>query len=712
MKQLLQDLMNGRTEVADVPCPVVAPGTVVAASSCSLISSGTERMLVNFGRASLLEKARQQPEKVKDVLQKVRTDGVVATFDAVASKLSQPLPLGYSNVGIIVDRADDVSEFQVGDRVVSNGAHSEVVRVPKNLVAKVPDGVSDESASFTVLGSIGLQGIRLAVPTLGEVFAVVGVGVIGLLTVQMLRANGCRVLAIDFEPGKLRIAGEFGAVTCDLSSGQDPLLIASQMTGGLGVDGVLITAATKSSEPVEQAAKMCRKRGRIVLVGVTGLTLNRADFYEKELTFQVSCSYGPGRYDPNYETLGVDYPFGLVRWTEKRNFEAVLALMAAGVLRTEGLITRSFDIGNAPAAYELLTADANALGILIKYPSEIPERLQKTIAVNPGREVAGSRAVIGVIGSGNFSSRVLLPALKKTAADLHTLVSDGGTSAAISGRRNGFRFVSSDSSGVLSNEQINTAIIVTRHDSHAGLVAGALDNGKNVFVEKPLAIDQEGLDLVRASYERQVKTREERSLQLMVGFNRRFSPLTIKLRRLLEKVAEPKSIVMTVNAGWVPLDHWVNRRDTGGGRIIGEACHFIDLMRFIAGAPIVGFEVRGLRAGNGKAAEDNAVITLAFADGSIGSINYFANGSKSFDKERIEVFCSARVLQINNFMELRGFGWPGFSRQRLWRQDKGHGAGVAAFVQAVETGVPAIPIDEVFEVAQVSISIAESIRRR
>lgn len=711
MKQLLQDLLNGQTEVADVPCPAATPGTVVIATSRSLISSGTERMLVNFGRASLLDKARQQPDKVKDVLQKVRTDGLLATYEAVTSKLSQPMPLGYSNVGIVIDVADDVPEFRNGERVVSNGAHAEVVKVPKNLVAKLPDAVSDDAASFTVLGSIALQGIRLAAPTLGEAFAVIGVGVIGLLAVQLLRANGCRVLAIDFDANRLRIAAGFGAATCDLGKGEDPLAIASEITAGRGIDGVIVAAATKSDDPIEQAARMSRKRGRIVLVGVAGLTLNRADFYEKELTFQVSCSYGPGRYDPLYEARGIDYPFGLVRWTEKRNFEAVLALMADGALRTEALVSRAFDIENAGEAYDVLTKDANALGILIRYNSAVAARLERRISLPHSAAAApGAPAVVGVIGSGNFAARVLVPALKGSAASLHTLASNGVTSAAVAARRNGFRCVAAESDAVLMNDEINTVFVVTRHDSHAQLAAAALRQGKHVFVEKPLAIDAAGLEFVKTAYEQQ-RARPSGALQLMVGFNRRFSPLTVKMRELLAAIDEPKSVVMTVNAGFIPAEHWTNDRDAGGGRIIGEACHFIDLLRFLVGQPIEAFQVSGLRRQN-QFVEDNASINVSFADGSIGTIGYFANGSKAFQKERIEVFCAGRVLQNNGFLELRGYGWPGFGKQRLWRQDKGHKAAVAAFVQAVATGVPAIPVDELFEVAKVTLDIAESIRRR
>jgi predicted dehydrogenase len=445
---------------------------------------------------------------------------------------------------------------------------------------------------------------------------------------------------------------------------------------------------------------------------VAGLALNRADFYEKELSFQVSCSYGPGRYDPSYEARGVDYPIGFVRWTEKRNFEAVLALMADGALSTHSLISRAFDISQADEAYDLLTNDAAALGILIKYESDTATRVARVVPVPAapsarGMPTTGNRpAVVGVIGSGNFASRVLIPALKDTGATLHTIASSGVTSAAVAASRNGFRFVAAEGDAVLGSGDIDTVFVVTRHDSHAVLAAAGLERGKHVFVEKPLAIDKAGLQIVRKAFDGR-----QGASQLMVGFNRRFSPLTSKMKSLLGAVDEPKSIVMTVNAGALPAEHWTNDREVGGGRIIGEACHFIDLMRFLVGRRIDGFQVASLRQGS-KAVEDNAVISLSFEDGSIGTISYLSRGAKSFPKERIEVFCAGRVLQNNGFIELRGYGWPGFTKQRLWRQDKGHKAGIAAFVESVASGVSAIPVDELFEVAEVSIDVAESIRRR
>jgi len=421
MKQILQDLAKGATTVVHAPTPAVSSGHLLINTTCSLISAGTERMLVDFGKASLIDKARQQPEKVKMVLEKVQTDGLLTTVDAVRSKLGQPLPLGYCNVGVVSQVGRGAEQFKPGDRVLSNGPHADVVRVPKNLCAKIPDNVSDEAAAFTVVASIGLQGIRLVAPTLGESVVVTGVGLIGLLTVQLLRAQGCRVLAIDFDQRKLELAKQFGAEICNPGTGEDPVAAGMAFSRGNGVDAVIITASTKSNDPVTQAARMSRKRGRIVLVGVTGLELNRADFYEKELSFQVSCSYGPGRYEPDYEQKGMDYPLPFVRWTEQRNFEAVLDMLAAGALNVEALITHRFIFENAADAYAVLTDDKSALGILLKYPSEFAERHVKSVALKATSFTAG-QPVLGFIGAGNYASRVLIPAFKAAGAQLHTLV--------------------------------------------------------------------------------------------------------------------------------------------------------------------------------------------------------------------------------------------------------------------------------------------------
>lgn len=720
MKQVLQSLRNGETSLADVPCPAAAPGSLLIGSTVSLISAGTERMLVDFGRGSLLEKVRQQPDKVRQVFEKMRTDGVAATLEAVQSKLDQPLPLGYCNVGRVLEVGAGVSGFAIGDRVVSNGKHAEVVAVPKNLCARIPEGVDDESAAFAVLGAIALQGVRLAQPTLGETVAVIGLGLIGLMTVQVLRANGCRVLGVDFDASRLDLARRFGAECVNLGLGEDPVAAAMTFSRGRGVDAVLLTAATQSSEPVAQAAHMCRKRGRIVLVGVTGLELSRADFYEKELSFQVSCSYGPGRYDPLYEERGQDYPVGYVRWTEQRNFEAVLDLMATGALDVRPFISHRFPVDAVANAYELLASGTPSLGILIRYPDrkdEAGEGLLRartvrlagvTETVTPAPHAAARGApVVGVIGAGNYAGRVLIPAIKRAGATLHTVVSSGGVSAAYHGGKLGFQQASTDAAAVLADPAVNTVVVATRHDSHAGYVCRALEAGKHVFVEKPLAVTSEEADRIERTLKGALSPDTGSVPLLTVGFNRRFAPQVVKMRELLAGVREPKAFVMTVNAGAIPAEHWTQDATAGGGRIVGEACHFIDLLRHLAGSAIAGQQVAAIHGNAGPV--DRTTITLSFADGSIGTIHYLSNGHRSFPKERLEVFAGGRVLQLDNFRKLRGYGWPGFSRLNLWRQDKGQDACARAFVEAVRAGGPApIPLDELLEVTRATIAAAAS----
>ena len=709
MKQILQDMANGGTTVTEAPVPQCSKGHLLISTTTSLISAGTERMLVGFGKASLIDKARQQPEKVKMVLEKVQTDGLLTTYDAVKSKLAQPLALGYCNVGIVHEVGANVDDFQVGDRVVSNGPHADMVKVPKNLCAKIPDNVSDEFASFAVVASIGLQGIRLAQPTLGESFVVTGAGLIGLLTIQMLRANGCRVLAIDFDQSKLDLAKQFGAEICNPGKGEDPVAVGLAFSRGVGVDGVIITASTKVSDPVIQAARMSRKRGRIILVGVTGLELNRADFYEKELSFQVSCSYGPGRYDTEYEEKGNDYPLGFVRWTEQRNFVAVLDMMAAGTLNVEPLITQRFEFEDAPKAYDALTEDKSGLGLLLKYNSPVETRLEKRVVLRP-ISIEPKNAVVGFIGAGNYASRILIPAFKKASSQLHTIVTSGGINGVIHGEKTGFAEASTDLDGLLNNKDINTVAIATRHNSHAYFVERVLSAGKNVFVEKPLALTVEEIEKIETVYNQNIQNNQY--ARVMVGFNRRFSPQVQKMKTLLDTVKEPKSFIMTMNAGAIPADHWTQDNAVGGGRIIGEACHFIDLMRFLAGSKIVSIQAR--RMGETDAVqvlEDKASITLGFEDGSFGTIFYLANGASSFPKERVEVFTAGRVLQLDNFRKLKAFGWPGFNKMNLWRQDKGQDACAAVFVDSIRDGKEApIPADEIFEVARVTIQVAEILR--
>lgn len=726
MKQLLQSLATGETEIAEVPCPQVRAGELLIHTRRTLISAGTERMLVEFGKANYLEKARQQPEKVKQVLDKVKTDGLMPTVDAVRSKLDQPLALGYCNVGQVLEVGDGVKGFEVGDRVLSNGRHAEVVSVGANLCAKIPDEVSDDEAVFGVVSAIGLQGMRLAAPTLGECFVVTGLGLIGLLTVQLLRANGCRVLGVDFDETKLAIARQFGAETVDLSAGEDPVAAAAEFSRGRGVDGVLIAAATSSSAPVSQAADMCRKRGRIVLVGVTGLELSRADFYEKELSFQVSCSYGPGRYEKAYEERGLDYPVGFVRWTEQRNFEAVLDMMAQDKLAVEALITHRFAIDDAADAYGLLSRDEPSIGVLLDYPKRSDDVVRKnTIALVPekveslaglaknlrdkvvGTSTGGIKA--GVIGAGNYSTRVFLPALQKSGVSLYSIASSGGMSGHSAAKKFGFEQTTTDTASLIEDPNVDAIFILTRHDNHADLVCQALAAGKHVFVEKPLAITEGQLKKVENAY---IEAAEDgRPPVLMVGFNRRFAPHVTEMKQLLRSERAPKTMIMTVNAGAIPADHWTQDPEIGGGRIIGEGCHFIDLLRFLAGAPITAIQSTAVAPSPDiQIRQDKSTFTLSFGDGSIGTVHYFANGDNSFPKERLEVFCGGGILQLDNFRKLNGFGWPDFSGSKAWSQDKGHEQGIRAFVDAVNRGGPSpIAFDELVEVTRASFRIADEV---
>lgn len=560
MKQILQNLGNGVTSLQDVPAPVNKSGHCLIQTRTTLVSAGTERMLIDFGKANLIDKARQQPDKVKMVLNKVRTDGLGPTIETVRNKLDQPLPLGYCNVGQLLEVGQGVEGLQVGDRVASNGHHAQVVRVAKNLCAKVPHNVSDESAAFSVIGAIALQGIRLLQPTLGEVVVVTGLGLIGLMTVQLLRAQGCRVLGIDPDEQKTALARQLGADCVELSKGADALKVAHSFSRGRGVDGVIITASSKSNELVSQAAHMCRKRGRIVLVGVVGLALSRADFFEKELTFQVSCSYGPGRYDSEYEDRGHDYPVGYVRWTEQRNMEAVLDMMASGALDVQPLISHRFKLEDALQAYELLAGGEPSLGIMLEYPpveNGLDELTNRNITLNAEANSshqavrANNTPVVAFIGAGNYAGQVLIPAFKEAAAELHTVASSTGVSGVHFGKKHGFANTTSDAERIFSNDEINTVVIATRHDSHASFVLQALQAGKHVFVEKPLCLTLDELEKIE-----QAAQKKQLSL-LMVGFNRRFAPQVQKIKQLLLAVSEPRSFIMTVNAGEIPADHWV-----------------------------------------------------------------------------------------------------------------------------------------------------------
>lgn len=723
MKQVLQHLGNGETMLAEVPRPRRGEGGLLIKSTRSLVSLGTERMLIEFGKGSLIAKARSQPDKVKQVLQKIQTDGLWTTIDAVRAKLDAPIPLGYCQVGYVADAGPE-SCYAIGQRVVSNGPHAEFVSVPNRLTAPIPDAVSDESASFTVIGAIALQGIRLIQPTLGERVVVMGLGLIGLLAVQILRANGCRVLGVDFSPTKLNLAREFGAETCDLSANQDPVAVTNEWTGGVGADAVLITASAKSDALVHQAATMCRQRGRIVLVGVVGLQLQRSDFYEKELTFQVSCSYGPGRYDPNYERRGLDYPIGFVRWTEQRNFEAILQLMEEGKLSVDRLISHRYAIDDALAAYETVT-DPGAMGILLEYPesaetnwSEIVESTaQNAGSIGDRRVIPGAaepvpvqnrekktQVSIAFIGAGAFATRMLLPSLPKEHLRRRLVVSGSGVSATHACEKFGFEEAATDTCVAMEDPLVDAVFIATPHHLHATMVRNALEAGKDVFVEKPLALNKQDLDEI------EVVLRRNPSSRLMIGFNRRFSPHSQAIKQWMLASSSSHAIVITVNAGAIPQIHWTQDPNIGGGRIVGEACHFIDLARFFVGHPIRDYSILPMEGVEGRLG-DCVSMHLSFTDGSIATVHYYANGSKKYPKERVEVFSGGRVLVCDNFRSSREFG--GKRKLRTRKQDKGHVAEVAAFLDAVRSGeTTPISWEEMIEVSRVSIEMQNLVQMR
>jgi predicted dehydrogenase len=707
MKQLVTDFAKGKTFLAEIPLPSPGPGELLIQSRYSLISTGTERMVVEFGRSSLIKKARSQPAKVKQVLGKVKTDGLLATYDAVRSKLSAPLGLGYCNAGVVIAVGREVAGFKPGDRVVSNGPHAEYFTVGKNLCAKIPENVPDETAAATVAAAIGLQGVRLAEPTLGESVAVIGTGLIGLFTVQILLANGCRVLAIDLSPERLDLAKSFGAETCLASETTDPVAAAMQFSRGLGMDAVLITTATQSNLPIQQSAKMARRNGRIVMTGVAGLNIDRDDFYKKEISFRVSCSYGPGRYDPNYEELGQDYPAGFVRWTEQRNFEAVLDMMAAGKIVVQPLVSQRFDFDAADKAYDALAKDRKSLAIMLKYGGE--SQASPSVKLSKPGTAASLRVnasnKIGFIGAGNYASRVLIPAFRKAGANLGTISSKGGFTASLVGQSSGFDEATTNTTALLADDQHSAIVVATRHSSHANFAASALQQGKHVFVEKPLALSHEQLDRIESAH---VKNQNGGSQPLlMVGFNRRFSPFIIKMKRWLDQVQAPKAIVITVNAGAIPAESWVQEKSSGGGRIAGEACHFIDLLRHLAGSPIKSFEASAMLGSHAaEQLRDTATVTLRFASGTIGTIHYFANGNASYPKERVEIFAGGSISVLDNYRKLTGFG-PGTPKARSFRQDKGQADCAKAFLQAIEgKSPPPIPFDEIMEVSRATIDIA------
>lgn len=698
MKQIVQNFKSGETELEELPAPKIKPGNVLIKTHSSLVSLGTERMLVEFGKANLINKARQQPEKVKQVLDKMKTDGLVPTVEAVFRKLDSPMPLGYCNAGEIIEVGDGVNEFQLGDRVVSNGPHAEVVCVPKNLVAKIPSGVSYDEAAFTVVGAIGLQGIRLANPTFGETVVVIGLGLVGLLTAELLKANGCNVIGLDFDEQKLKLAKEKGIKAFN-SSVDDPVSLAHEVTSGVGADVVIITASTKSNEVIKQSARMSRKRGRIILVGVIGLDINRSDFYEKELSFQVSCSYGPGRYDDFYEQMGNDYPIPYVRWTEKRNFEAVLSALDRKQLDVKPLITQVVNLSDYNKIYDNMNS-RNQIASIIQYSDNI--NTGTTIKVSDNKYSAGRKS-LGIIGAGNFTQSVILPSLKEAGAAISYIASSKGLSGTKLAQKYGITHSTSDYQSILSDDSVGGIIVTTRHNLHARICIEALKAGKDVFVEKPLALDEQELESI-------ISTVDETGKNVTVGFNRRFSPHAQKIKELIGDGSVPISVIATMNAGFIEQDSWVQDLKVGGGRIIGEACHLVDLITYFTGSKISEVCMNAM----GKDPKENAdtvSILLKYNNGALAVINYFANGSKSYDKERVEVYSQGKTLVLENFRITRGFGYKNFSKLKT-KQDKGHNNQFSMLAERMrDGGNPLIPFSEIVNTTRATFAAVESMKK-
>ncbi|MHB8112874.1 MAG: bi-domain-containing oxidoreductase [Bellilinea sp.] len=710
MKQLLKNMRDGQTLVADVPVPAVRPGMALIRTAASLVSVGTERMVVEFAEKSLVGKAASRPDLVRQVVDKARREGIVSTVEAAFNRLDQPMALGYSSAGTIVAVGDGLDGYHVGDRVACAGGgfavHAEYALVPKNLLAPVPAEVDFESAAFATLGAIALQGFRLAQPQVGERVAIIGLGLLGLLTAGIARAAGCTVFGIDLDPSRVTLAQKLGATAVSRSGAEEAGRSFSQ---GRGFDSVLICADTTSDDPVTLAGELARDRGTVVAVGAVGLDIPRKIYYEKELQVFISRSYGPGRYDPAYEEKGQDYPFGYVRWTEGRNLEAVIDLIGSGRMDVQPLITHRFPIENADQAYELISGKRNEpfLGVLITYPQADTDITASRVTL-PGAVLLTPKPgelALGVLGAGNYASATFLPAVQSVGGAARVgIASATGLSARHAGQRFGFTYASSSEQGVLQDEHINLIAILTRHDQHARQVAAALEGGKAVFCEKPLAINPDDLAVV------------ERALAipgtplLTVGFNRRFAPFSQRLATFLANRTEPLAAHYRVNAGFLPATHWLHDPLVGGGRIIGEGCHFIDYLIFLTGSLPVKVFAAAL-PDHGRYHQDNVMMTFTFADGSIGTVTYLANGDKSFSKERVEVFCGGKVAVLDDFrtLELTTNGRRERIKSNL-RQDKGHRAGWEAFLKAVRRGgQPPIPYDQLLAGARAAFTAVRSL---
>jgi predicted dehydrogenase/threonine dehydrogenase-like Zn-dependent dehydrogenase len=716
MKQVVQSARSGKLALKEVPEVQVRSGHLLVRTRASLISAGTERMVVQFAKKSLAAKAKARPDLVRKVLDKAKRDGIGATMRAVMARLDEPLPLGYSAVGDVVEVGAGLEgKFRVGQRVAIAGAglanHAELNAVPENLCAPVPDDVNDEEACFGTLGAIAMNGARLLETQLGDVVAVIGAGLVGQLAAQFLDLAGCRVIVLDYNAERLKLATFGGAeMVCDLSEG-DPTAAIMDLSGGRGCDGVVIAAATDSSEPFDTAAMIARDKAKISLVGITGTEFDYRLFMKKELSLVVSRSYGPGRYDPDYENRHVKYPIGFVRWTETRNLEESVRLMSRQRdhrLQVEQMITHRFPFSDAESAYEMVTKNTEPhLGVILEYdaePKEKSPRLRTPVSLSTGEKASG-KCVLGVIGAGNFARTVLLPRLKKiNGVELHTLVTQRGISADHSADSFGFSHSDTDDAAIFDNPEINAVLITTPHSTHAALTAKALAAGKNVLVEKPLALDREELNTV-------IRARLKSDAFLQVGFNRRFAPLAVQARDRLAAAGGTKYVLLRVNAGQLPEDSWQNAAEEGNGRILGEVCHFIDLARFLVGEDIKTVQASAAQVSQGAC--DDLTVSLNFADGSLATIAYTALGDTAYSKELIEAFAGGTVININDFRGLTvTAGGKEAKHGKSMEQDKGHAAELKAFADAVSAGGPA-PADEA-ELVQSSfatIAVLESLQR-
>ena len=710
MKQILQQMNDGKTIVADVPVPMPKKGTALIKTSASLVSAGTERMLVDFAGKNLIQKAVSRPDLVRQVLSKASREGIIPSVEAAFNKLDQPMPLGYSSSGTIIEVGEGMGDFKAGDRVACAGGgyavHAEYELVPYNLLARLPEAVDFESGAFTTLGAIAMHGFRLANPQVGDTVCVIGLGLLGLLTAQIARAAGCQVFGVDIAENRIQLAEQLG-FTAALTS--TALEFMPGLTRGLGFDHVLICADTRSDETVQLAGQIARDRGDVIAIGAVGLNLPRKVYYEKELTFKVSRSYGPGRYDPLYEEKGMDYPAGFVRWTEGRNLQAFVDLLEKKLVQVQPLITHRFSIDQAPQAYDLITGNSGEpfLGVLLTYPqNETTTRVERKIFFT-GKEAAGRTDIhVGVLGAGNYAQAVFLPMMKKTGgADLTGIATSSGLSSQQAARRFGFSYATTNEAEVLENPAINTLVILTRHNHHARQVIGALKNHKAVYCEKPLALHPDEIDEIESLL------KEADTPLLTVGYNRRFAPMALELSQFIHSRTEPVFIQYRVNAGFLPLTHWLHDPDQGGGRIIGEGCHFIDFLTFLVGTTPTTVHAVGL-PDHEKYHQDNVQITLKFPDGSVGTISYLANGNKNFSKERVEVFSGGRIAILDDFRSLERITESSRkqTRSRL-RQDKGHSASWQRFLEAIRTGgEPPIPYPQLLSTSRASFAALESLR--